>query len=143
MDTLADSKVRNFLSQGTKTAKLAFVASDGRPVVTPVWFVVDGDEVIFNTAQGTAKGKALARDSRVSLCVDVDEMPYSSIQIQGTASTSTDHDEVLKTATQIASRYLSPDQSQGFGAQVGNVPGEMVVRVRPTKVIPQFNPMGS
>ena len=34
-------RVVAFLSAGTRTGMLGFVASDGRPLVTPVWFVVD------------------------------------------------------------------------------------------------------
>ena len=30
-----------FLSAGTRTGMLGFVAQDGRPLVAPVWFVVD------------------------------------------------------------------------------------------------------
>ena len=39
-----------FLSHGTRTAKLGYLASDGRPLVAPVWFVVDGDDLVFNPA---------------------------------------------------------------------------------------------
>jgi hypothetical protein len=38
-----------FLSSGTRTAKLGWTAADGRPLVAPVWFVVEGDELVFNT----------------------------------------------------------------------------------------------
>jgi hypothetical protein len=31
--------------------------------------VLDGDDVIFTTGADTVKGKALARDGRVALCV--------------------------------------------------------------------------
>jgi len=30
-----------FLSAGTRTGMLGFIAQDGRPLVAPVWFVVD------------------------------------------------------------------------------------------------------
>ena len=41
MTSLSDDRVREFLTHGTRTGKLAFVASDGRPVVAPIWFLVD------------------------------------------------------------------------------------------------------
>ena len=62
-----------FLSYGTRTAKLGYVASDGRPLVAPVWFVVDGGQLVFNTGKDTAKGRALARDPRVVVCCDDDQ----------------------------------------------------------------------
>ena len=69
-----DDHVIAFLSEGTRTAKLGYLASDGRPLVAPVWFVVDGGDLVFNTGRDTAKGRALARDPRVVICVD-DEQP--------------------------------------------------------------------
>ena len=43
----------------------------------PLWFVVDGGELAFNTGKNTAKGRALARDPRVVMCVDDPRPPYS------------------------------------------------------------------
>ncbi|WP_433711851.1 PPOX class F420-dependent oxidoreductase [Nocardia sp. CA-084685] len=133
-----DSKVRGFLSYGRRTGKVAFVAADGRPVVTPVWFVLEGDELVFNTGKATSKGRAFARDPRVAVVVDLEEEPYSSIQIQGTVTLSEDPDELLRTATEIAGRYMGADRAEEFGKRNG-VPGELVVRVRPDKVIAHFD----
>ncbi|BCZ23671.1 hypothetical protein MTY59_35260 [Mycobacterium senriense] len=55
-------KVIAFLSTGTRTGMLGYLAADGRPLVAPVWFVVDNGELVFNTGRDTAKGRALARD---------------------------------------------------------------------------------
>ena len=72
-------EIREFLSHGTRTAKLGFVAADGRPLVAPVWFVVEGDELWFNTGGTTAKGRAIARDPRLVLCVDIEQPPYAYV----------------------------------------------------------------
>ncbi len=134
MTSLSDPEVREFLSQGTRTAKLAFVTADGRPVINPVWFVVEGDELVFNTGKDTAKGKAIRRDPRVSICVDLEEPPFGYYQIQGTATISEDPAELVRTATVIGGRYMGADRAEEFGKRNG-VPGELVVRVRPTKIL--------
>jgi PPOX class probable F420-dependent enzyme len=138
MASLSDPEVHDFLSHGTRTGKVAFVAADGRPVVTPVWFVLEGDELVFNTGKTSAKGKAFARDPRIAVCVDLEEPPYGSIQIQGTVTLSEDLGELVRTATEIAGRYMGPDRAEEFGKRNG-VPGALVVRVRPTKVIAYFD----
>ncbi|WP_227997017.1 PPOX class F420-dependent oxidoreductase [Nocardia australiensis] len=138
MASLSDPEVREFLSYGTRTAKLAFVASDGRPIVTPVWFILEDGELVFNTGKTTAKGTAFARDPRIALCVDIEEPPYGSIQIQGTVTLSEDPVDLVHTATVIAGRYMGADRAEEFGKRNG-VPGELVVRVRPTKVIAHFD----
>ena len=141
MASLSDPEVRDFLGHGTRTGKLAFLAADGRPLVAPVWFVVEGDSLVFNTGRETAKGRALARDPRASLCVDEEEPPYAFVQVQGEAELSEDPGELVRTATAIAARYMGAERAGEFGQRNG-VPGELVVRLRPVKVIADFDITG-
>ena len=138
MASLSDDRVREFLSHGTRTGKLAFVASDGRPVVVPIWFLVEDGEIVLNTGAETAKGKAFERDPRACLCVDLEAPPYGFVQVQGTVSISEDPAELLRTATALGARYRGADRAEEFGRRNG-VPGELVVRLRPTKVIAAFD----
>jgi len=41
----------------------------GNPQVTMVWMDVDGDEVLFNTAEGRKKPQNLRRDPRITVSV--------------------------------------------------------------------------
>ncbi|MEU1984155.1 PPOX class F420-dependent oxidoreductase [Nocardia sp. NPDC019395] len=141
MASLSDPAVREFLSYGTRTAKVAFTAADGRPLVTPVWFLLDGDEIVFNTGKDTAKGKALRRDPRIAMVVDLEEPPYGAVQIQGTVTFSEDPAELLRSATAIGGRYMGTARADEFGRRNG-VPGELLVRVQPTKVIAFFDAVG-
>ena len=68
MAELSD-EVIDFLSMGTRTAMLGYLAADSRPLVAPVWFIVDNGELVFNTGRASAKGRAL-QDSRVVICAD-------------------------------------------------------------------------
>ena len=130
--------ILDFLTLGTRTGKLGWVATDGRPLVAPVWFVVEGDDVLFNTGAGTAKGKALARDPRVVLTVDLEEPPYGFVQVQGVVEVTEDLDEVRRIATLNGARYMGADRAAEFGARNG-VPGELGVRLRPGKVVAQLD----
>jgi PPOX class probable F420-dependent enzyme len=95
-----------FISEGTRTAKLGYTASDGRPLVAPVWFVVDDGTLAFNTGKDTAKGRALARDSRAVICVDDERPPYSFVQVQGTVTISEDPADLVDIATRTGARYM-------------------------------------
>ncbi|OLT06930.1 F420-dependent protein [Pseudonocardia sp. CNS-004] len=130
--------VRAFLSAGTRTGKLGYVAKDGRPLVAPVWFVLEGDDLVFNTGATTAKSRAIARDPRLVITVDLEEPPYAFVQVQGEAAVSEDPDELVRTATAIGGRYMGADRAEEFGKRNG-VPGELVVRVRPTRVIAELD----
>ncbi|TGD88455.1 PPOX class F420-dependent oxidoreductase [Mycolicibacterium sp. CH28] len=137
MGPLSDDVIA-FLSEGTRTGKLGYVAGDGRPLVAPIWFIVDGQQLVFNTGKETAKGRALRRDPRVVICVDDQRPPFSFVQVQGTAEIGEDEDELLDTATRIGGRYMGAERAEEFGRR-NAVPGELVVRVTPTKVIKAFD----
>ena len=117
-----------------RTAKLAIVRADGSAHVAPVWVDVDGDDVIFMTSADTVKGKAILRDPRVSLCWDDEQPPFSFVTLAGTTTTSTDPEELLMWGTRIAERYMGAERAEEYGRR-NAVPPEMVVRVRPTRVI--------
>lgn len=133
MHTLTDEQ-RAFLLHGTRTGKLATVRKDGRPHVVPVWFVLDGDTLVFTTGETSVKAANIRRDTRISLCVDDETPPYAYLMIEGTATTSADPGELLRWATRIGGRYMGEDRAEAFGRRNG-VPGELLVRVTPTRVI--------
>ncbi|MBO0684476.1 MAG: PPOX class F420-dependent oxidoreductase [Candidatus Dormibacteraeota bacterium] len=137
MYSLDDPEIRAFLLEGTRTGKLGFRAADGRPLVAPVWFVIEEGRLVFNTGKETAKGRALARDPRVAICVDLEEPPFAYVQVQGVADLEDDPASLVATATAIGARYMGVDRAEEFGRRNG-VPGELVVRVRPIKVIADF-----
>ena len=93
------------------------------------------------TGKGTAKGRALARDPRAALCVDLEEPPFGFVQVQGEAELSEEADDLVRVATVIAARYMGADRAEEFGRRNG-VPGELVVRLRPVKVLAAFNMTG-
>ncbi len=136
--SLDDPQIRSFLAEGTRTGHLAYTAADGRPLTIPIWFVVDGDRLAFNTGAGTAKAAAMRRDSRVALCVDLPEPPYGFVQVQGTAELGEDLDEVRRIAAACGGRYMGADRADEFGTRNG-VPGELVVWITPTKVLAQLD----
>lgn len=137
MAELSD-KVIEFLSEGRRTGKLAFTAADGRPLVAPVWYIVENGEIVFNTGATTAKGRAVLRDPRVAICVDTDAPPFAFVQLQGLATVDDDPDELYRTAAACGARYMGADRAEEFGKRNG-VPGELVVRIRPTKVNSLFD----
>ncbi len=123
-----------FLSFGTRTGKLGTVRANGRAHVTPIWFVVDGDDLVFNTWHTSAKASHLARDPRASLVVDLQEAPYAYVLVEGTVAISRDLDEIKRFATQIGARYMGASRAEEFGARNG-VEGELLVRLHIDRVI--------
>ena len=131
---MTPDEYRAFLSAGTRTGKLATAGPDGKPHVAPIWFVLDGDTLVFTTEEGTVKGKNLRRDPRVALTVDDQTPPYSFVIVQGTVEAVLNAPDLLDWTTRIAARYMGADKAAAFGRR-NAVPGEMLVRLTPTKVI--------
>lgn len=134
MRAMSPAEVRAFLSAGTRTGKLAVVRRDGSPLVVPIWFVLDGDDLVFTTGADTVKGRALLRDGRVSLCVDDEAPPFAFARVDGRAQLSEDPAELVTWATRIGARYMGADRAAEFGRRNG-VAGELLVRVRPDHVV--------
>jgi hypothetical protein len=101
---LDDDETRAFLSEGIRTAKLAWVTKSGRPAVTPVWFVVDDERP-----------------------------PFSLVRLDGRVELSDDPQERLAFATRIGGRYMGADLAEEFGARNGG-DDEWLVRFRPERI---------
>ncbi|MFI5528790.1 PPOX class F420-dependent oxidoreductase [Kitasatospora sp. NPDC051853] len=134
MEKMTQEEWREFVAAGTRTGKLATVRPDGRPHVVPVWFVLDGDELLFNCGPGSVKGRNLLRDPRVTVCVDDEQPPFAFVQLEGEATVDEEPAALRHWAGVIGGRYMGADRAEEFGARNG-VPGEWLVRVKINKVI--------
>ncbi|MET0864853.1 MAG: PPOX class F420-dependent oxidoreductase [Nakamurella sp.] len=120
---------RQFLLQGTRTAKIATIGAEGGPHLVPVWFTVDQDDVVFSTFSRSVKARNMARDPRVAVAVDDDTDPFAFVSITGRAELVERPADFLAWATTIATRYVGPAR----GAELGRVFTEiddLIVRVR-------------
>jgi len=126
---LSDDEVRAFLLEGTRTAKLSVVRKDGSPFVTPVWFLLDDDgSLVFETHRRSIKGHALARDPRVSICVEDDRPPFGFVRLDGVATMSVDDPQLLDWTTRIAARYMGDARAAEIG-RLNAGEGHALVRV--------------
>lgn len=131
---MTDAEALDWVFARPRTAKLATVTAAGAPHVAPVWVARDGDRIVFNTGAGTAKGRALRRDPRVSLCFDDEEPPFTFVMVDGAARIDEDLAEVRRWAGIIGGRYLGEDRAEELAARNG-VPGELLVTVTPTRIV--------
>lgn len=134
MQKMSAEEVKAFLLDQPRTGKLATVRTDGRPHLTPIWFDLDGEMVVFTTWHESVKAANLRREPRVSLCVDDEAPPFAYVLIEGEAAISADPAELRRWATRIAGRYMGADQAEAYGKR-NSVAGELLVRVKPTKII--------
>jgi PPOX class probable F420-dependent enzyme len=102
--------------------------SKGRPQVTMVWMDVDGDEAVFNTAEGRRKPQNLRADPRIIVSVQNRHEPQSYLVIHGAATlTDAGADSHID---KLAKRFLGVDKYPY------RQPGEkrVLVRVKPDRI---------
>ena len=131
---MSDEERRRFLATGAPTAALATTRADGRPHVAPIWFLPDGDDLVFTTWHDSVKGRNLARDPRAAVSVDDPDFPFSFVVIEGTCTLSDDLDDLGVWARRIAARYVPADRCEEYGRR-NAVDGERLVRLTPTHVV--------
>ncbi len=136
MQKMTPDEVRTFLLTGTRTGKLASVRADGRAHVAPIWFMLDGEDLVFTTWHESVKARNIRHNPQVSLCVDDETPPFAFVIVEGTAVLEDDPAALKEWATRIGGRYMGDDQAEAFGER-NSVPGELLVRLTPSKIIAQ------
>lgn len=123
-----------FVRAVPRPAVLATTRADGRPHAVPVWIDVDDGAVWFTTGADTVKGRNLARTGTATLCVQDDRPPFTFVTVEGRVDLIDDPDEVRTWATRLGGRYMGAERAAEYGAR-NAVPGELLVRLTPTRVI--------
>ncbi len=135
MRPMTETEWQRFLREGTRTGKLGIILPSGRPAVTPVWFVLEDDGVIRGqTAKASAKVRALRKEPRVSLVVDLEAIPYAYVRVDGEVRLNEDPTEVRRVATATGARYMGAERAEEFGARNGG-DDEVVWELRPAKIM--------
>jgi len=137
---MSADEVHAFLSsEPARPAILATTRADGRPHVAPIWYAVDDDgSILFTTGEDTVKGRNLRRAEYAIVSVDDDAPPFAFVTLEGAVTISEDLDQVRHWAGIIGGRYMGADRADEYGRRNG-VPGELLVRLTPSKVVSARN----
>jgi PPOX class probable F420-dependent enzyme len=130
MGAMTKDAWRAFLLSGSRTAKVASVSKeDGGPTVVPVWFDLDGDDLVFETDGSSAKARNLEANPNVAISVDDEHFPFSFVSIRGRARiVRLPPAEMLPWTTRLSRRYVGADRAESYGRR-NAVAGAVLVRV--------------
>jgi PPOX class probable F420-dependent enzyme len=82
---------QDLLKDETKSfAILGTLMPDGSPHVTPVWFNVEGEYILINTAKGRQKDRNMRARPLVAMTIMDPKRPYRYLQIRGEVVDSTE-----------------------------------------------------
>ena len=99
---------RDFLGE-RRFGVLATVGTTGAPRQTVMWYLLEGDEILFNTAAGRRKPEHLAREPRVSQLV---EDGYRYVCVSGTVRVITDRETTQGDIHRLAARYQGDEAAE-------------------------------
>ena|SRR5579875_41602 len=108
-------------------ATLATVGADGRPQVSEVWFLAEGDTVRISLNDSRQKTRNLSRNPACCLFILDLANPYRYLELRGDAEVEPDPDYAF--AGQVGAKY-------GSDLREHDRPGEsrVVVTIRPSRV---------
>jgi PPOX class probable F420-dependent enzyme len=117
------------LLQDKAYAHVVTFNAQGNPPLTMVWMDVDGNEVLFNTAEGRKKPQNLRRDPRIIASVQDRNDPQAYAVFYGKARvTETDADDHID---KLAKRFLNAETrrfsvSDGVSGNSRSIPCEAI-----------------
>ncbi len=110
---MTEAEREAFLAE-PRVAVLALGERGRGPLAVPIWYLYEpGGEVVFLTPKSSRKGKLMAEDGRISLCVQSEERPYRYVSVEGTISsigTATTEDHLRP----LAIRYLGEAEGNAY-----------------------------
>lgn len=131
---MSDDERRAFLLAPGRTGHLATTRADGRAHVAPIWFTLDGDDVVFNTAADSVKGRNLQRTGRAALSVDLPVHPYGFVHLEGPVMLEEDPDVYREWTRTISARYVPYNEVDSY-TERNAVPGELLGRLHPETTV--------
>ncbi len=123
MPVQLDERTRAFLSE-PNVAVLATVSRRGRLQVTPIWFVLDGEQIIVNTSRGRVKLRNLEGNPNLALTIVDPQNMYRYVQIQGKA-VRFDPKNGARDIDRLSQRY----RGEPYSYQSGGGPADRVTIV--------------
>lgn len=105
---MLDPTVRAFLDE-VRFAAVATINPDGTPQQTVLWYELQGEEIMMNTAGGRVKDRNLRRDPRTSFCV---EDGYRYLTLTGTCALIEDQEIAQADIRRLAVRYHGPERGE-------------------------------
>lgn len=122
--------VEQFLAEQSNLV-LATFHSNGRPQLSPVWYVWKEGAFYVSTITSTVKWKNLLRDPRCSAIVDDPAGQYVSVS----GSAELDDGDVYATTLEIVQRYKEPVEIESYMESIYSEGHRTIIRLAPSRVV--------
>ena len=146
MPKMTDDEVQAFLDEPGHLVRIATTDEDGMPRVVPLWYIRQGDEIVFTPRAPALLLANLRRDPRIGLSIDEDPQPYRKVTVQATARIVHEpgEDDVWRDLyRQIANRYIPEEATEAYVTDTIDQPRALIaVPLKGSKVSTWRMPVG-
>ena len=124
MPPLTNNELKEFLTDKPHIMKLATLTREGWPYVCPVWYNYDGETFTIAGRTKAAWVANIRNDSRVSLCIDTCDAPYTRVIIEATAEIVDDN--WLPQSPDRAIRYIGEEAGRRYYEENKHIPRALI-----------------
>jgi PPOX class probable F420-dependent enzyme len=104
--------IRAFLGSGLQFATIATIDPDGGPRQAVIWYTLDGDVLVINSAVGRRWPANLVRDPRISVAITDAADSYRWVGLSGVAEPVTDQPTAQADIAAMARRYHADEPEE-------------------------------
>ena len=127
-----NAKERQDFVRTHRTAVFGYARKAHGPSMSCVYYVMDGDDILVSTMLGRAKARAIARNSKVSLCVLDEKWPPTYILVYGDARIEEEGgDELLIKICELMAEQPMPEAERARLRKLAQEERRVVVRIKP------------
>ena len=101
--------------------------------MTPVWHLVDGDQVVVAVETTSVKARNVRRNPHVALCIALNESPQRWLLVNGTATIA--HERIPELVRALSLHYLAAAEGATYAADVLRKLRFVLLRITPTSMI--------
>ncbi len=116
---------------------LAYARKNGPPSLSPVYYAMDGDDLLISTTRSRAKAKVIRRYPQVSVCVLGEQMPFPYLTVYGRGRI--EDTNVVETMMKVGERMTGnplPEAARPAIEKRARDEGRVVLRVTPEGFVP-------
>ncbi len=126
---------REFL-ESHRLCVFGFDRRSGPPSLSPVYYFMDGGEIVISTTASRGKAKAVQRNPEVSVCVLEQKMPFAYLTVFGRARVEDDGAaDVMRRIGEAMTGNAVPEAVLPALEQRAKNEGRVVIRVKPAQVV--------
>jgi PPOX class probable F420-dependent enzyme len=129
MPDMTQDEIAAYLAEPGHDLIIATVNAEGQPHVVPVWYIMDGGDVVFSTGYGGVKGRNMRANPKVAACVSQPADPIMFVSVQGDAVEVADVGEKRRLVSAIMRKHGDS------GTPEGDMTDTFVVRIKARSVV--------